>query len=181
MGINKIKKKAFFFDRDGIVNCSLTIKNKPVPPRCLNELVINDDFIKIYNYLKKQNYYIFVITNQPDVSRGKMSINEAEKINKIITSLFDFDYYYCCYHDNKDNCDFRKPNIGAFKDAIKKFNIDIKSSYMIGDRDTDIVAGNRAGCKTIFIDYEYDETLHQKADYTYKSLINLFNNIDKHG
>ena len=69
---------------------------------------------------------------------------------------------FVCYHDDHDNCVCRKPKPGLLLEAVKKWDIDLKKSYMIGDRWKDVEAGRSAGCKTIFIDCNYGETKPKK-------------------
>ena len=126
---------------------------------------------KILNKLKK-NYLIFVITNQPDVARKKNSKKNVNEINKYLKIQLPIKRIYTCYCDN-NKCKYRKPNIGMLKDASKKYKIDLKKSFVIGDRWRDIEAGKKAKCKTIFIDKKYSEKLKSKPDYSIKKLDQL--------
>ena len=80
------------------------------------------------------------------------------------------DAIFYCPHTDEDNCKCRKPKIGLIKNAIKGKKIYLKESYMIGDRASDIEAGYKAGCKTIFINKNYSELKPKKQDKTVKSL-----------
>jgi len=75
------------------------------------------------------------------------------------------DEFRVCYHDDADQCVCRKPRAGALLQSAQEFGIDLKASFMIGDRWRDIEAGWRAGCKTIFIDYHYAEKEHVEPDH----------------
>jgi D-glycero-D-manno-heptose 1,7-bisphosphate phosphatase len=75
------------------------------------------------------------------------------------------DEFRVCYHDDADQCTCRKPRAGALRQSAQKFGIDLKNSFMIGDRWRDIEAGQRAGCKTIFINRHYSEKRHSESDY----------------
>ena len=126
---------------------------------------------KILNKLKK-NYLIFVITNQPDVARKKNSKKNVNEINKYLKIQLPIKRIYTCYCDN-NKCKYRKPNIGMLKDASNKYNIDLKKSFVIGDRWRDIETGKKAKCKTVFIDKKYSEKLKNKPDYSIKKLDQL--------
>ena len=76
-------------------------------------------------------------------------------------------------YDKNDGCDCRKPKPGAIIAAAKRRNIDLSLSYMVGDRWLDIDAGQQAGCKTIFIDYKYDEKQPVSFDHRASSLLEL--------
>ena len=120
-----------------------------------------------------------MITNQPNVARGFIKKKEVIKINDYIKDQLNLDDVFCCFHDNKDNCSCRKPKPGMLLRAKKKWKIDMKNSYFIGDRRKDILAGKKAGCKNIFINYNYNEKLPSKKDCKYlKSIKDVINYIN---
>lgn len=164
MGVHS-KVKAVFLDRDGVLNNAIIVDGKPYPPQSVEELVIplgvEDGLIQ----LKELNYLLIVITNQPDFARGTTPIEIIDKINNQLKQHLIIDEIYCCLHDNSDNCECRKPKPGMILDAAKKWNIDLDSSFMVGDRWKDIETGKNAGIKTILIDYKYNEK-YIKADFT---------------
>jgi D-glycero-D-manno-heptose 1,7-bisphosphate phosphatase len=113
---------------------------------------------KDLHYLTDLGFAIIVVTNQPDVARGKTSRASVEAINKVIAAKIPtIDRFIVCFHDNDDNCDCRKPKPGMLKAGAAEFNVELSRSYMIGDRKTDVEAGLAAGCRTIFIDRSYSE------------------------
>lgn len=152
----KINRKAFFFDRDGVLNESIVVNGKPYSPLNMDELKIRKDAAEIIKYLKSKNYIIIVVTNQPDVKRKKTSKDFVESIHKHLKKKLKFHDLYVSY-DSSDNSYFRKPKPGMIFSAKKKWNINLKKSYIIGDRKKDILAGLNAGVKTIFINNNYDE------------------------
>jgi len=102
------------------------------------------------------------------VVRGTQSRAKVEEINAALKFRLPIDEFRVCYHDDADRCDCRKPKAGALLQSAEKFGIDLKASFMIGDRWRDIEAGRCAGCKTILIDYHYvetKETKHIEPDY----------------
>ncbi len=165
-------KRALFLDRDGVINASITINGKPFPPKNIDELVILPKVAESLKLLHEQNFILIVITNQPDVARNTISKETVEDINKYLMAKLCLDKIYTCFHDDSDNCECRKPKIGSFLRAAKSYNIDLSASYMIGDRWKDIEAGKKAGCKTFFIDYGYNEKKPFDYDYSVKSLYN---------
>jgi D-glycero-D-manno-heptose 1,7-bisphosphate phosphatase len=158
--------KAIFLDRDGVINHPRIVDGKPYPPLSLDDFKIIDGVEKALNLLHDVGYYLIVVTNQPDVARGDISKDKVELIHSFLKSNFPIDEIKSCYHDDSDHCECRKPNPGNILKAAEKYNIDLKNSYMIGDRWRDIEAGISAGCKTIFIDYHYKEK--QPVTYSYK-------------
>ena len=151
------KNRAVLLDRDGVLNKAIIRDGKPYPPASLNEVVILPGARFALPILKREGFFLVGITNQPDVARGKQNREVVESINNYLLDQLPILEIFVCYHDNKDNCDCRKPKSGLIHKAAKKYEINLTQSYMIGDRWKDIEAGKRAGCKTIFINYQYDE------------------------
>ena len=164
-------RKSIFLDRDGVLVGIKRVKNKPYSVDSLNKISIKKNAQKVLKKLK-YNFLLIMVTNQPNVSRGLVSKSEVNKINNYIKKIFNLDDVFCCFHDDIDKCDCRKPKAGMFIKAKKKWNIDLKKSIMIGDRKKDIDAGKKAGCKNFFIDYNYDETKPSKKNCTYIKSLN---------
>jgi|TARA_B100001093_G_C26811277_1_gene1007670 D-glycero-D-manno-heptose 1,7-bisphosphate phosphatase len=163
------KKRCIFFDRDGTL--VETPKNKLRKPKSfnnLNQIHLKTEVIDICKKLKKK-YFLMLFTNQPDVKRKKNSKINVENINLFLKKKLSLDYILVNYSDDEKNY-FRKPNPGMLFYAKKKFDIDLKNSYVVGDRWRDIDAGYAANCKTIFIDKKYDEKLNHKPDFIVKNI-----------
>ena len=172
-------RKAVFLDRDGVINKIFINNNLPSSPPTFDQLEILPGVKESILRLKKLNFVCLVATNQPDVSRGKIEKKTVVKMNNYIKNELKIDDIFVCYHDDNDNCACRKPKPGLLLEASKKWNINLKKSYMIGDRSKDIEAGSRAGCKTIFIDCNYKEAKPKKPDFTSDSLLNSVRIIEK--
>jgi D-glycero-D-manno-heptose 1,7-bisphosphate phosphatase len=149
--------RAVFLDRDGVLNQALVSDGKPGTPRTVDEFVIPPDRVECLNELKGRGFALIVVTNQPDVARGSQSIAAIEEMNKRLRALLPVDDVLVCYHDEADDCRCRKPRPGLLIEAQRKYNLDLSRSFLIGDRWKDVDAGNAAGCKTVFIDYNYSE------------------------
>jgi D-glycero-D-manno-heptose 1,7-bisphosphate phosphatase len=162
--------KAVFLDRDGVINKAVVKDQKPYPPANLSELEVLPGVALALKNLRECGYKLIVVTNQPDVARGTVKLETVEEINLFLQRELSIDDVLCCYHDNSDNCDCRKPKPGAIFAAAKKYNIDLGNSFMVGDRWRDVDAGISAGCKTIFLDYGYDEKQPVHVDYRVQSL-----------
>ena len=150
-------KKAVFFDKDGVINVDKGIDGN------VKEAELYPFAADIISYLRSLGFKIFIVTNQPIIARGIITEKDLTE------SLYNFKQlllkqnkeaqvdhiYYCPHHPNADiekyrkKCNCRKPKTGMLKQAEKEFNIDLKSSYIIGDRISDIIAGYLVGCKTI--------------------------------
>ena len=150
-------KRAVFLDRDGVLNQSIVRDGKPYPPKNISEVVILPGVEEALELLRALNFDFVVVTNQPDVARGTSTTKAISEINEYISNLLNLDNFYTCYHEDLDDCVCRKPKPGLLTKAAIDFNIDLNTSYMVGDRWRDIAAGQAAGCENFFIDYSYEE------------------------
>jgi len=159
--------RAVFLDRDGVLNRAVVRDGKPYPPARVADVEILPGAITLLQRLVDCGYVMIGITNQPDVSRGTQTREVVEAINALIQSRLPVREIFVCYHDNDDQCDCRKPKPGLILQAAQKYGLDLSLSWMVGDRWKDIVAGQAAGLKTIFVDYHYTETYKgAPADFT---------------
>jgi D-glycero-D-manno-heptose 1,7-bisphosphate phosphatase len=152
-----MQKKAVFLDRDGVLNAAIIKNGKPYPPASLEELRIPQDVPSALAKLKSAGFILIGATNQPDVARGTTSRALVDTINTEIMKTCPLDEIRVCFHDDVDECHCRKPLPGLLLDAAKDYAIDLQQSVMIGDRWKDIEAGQRAGCKTIWLNQNYAE------------------------
>jgi D-sedoheptulose 7-phosphate isomerase len=150
-------RPAVFLDRDGVLNRAVTRDGKPFPPSGPEELELLPRVASSLRDLKAHGFDLFVITNQPDVARGTHTRGSVEAIHRALASSLPLDDIFVCYHDDRDHCACRKPRPGLLLEAQRKYNIDLARSFVVGDRWRDIDAGHNAGCKTILIDYGYNE------------------------
>ena len=171
--------KAVFLDRDGVIckdtNYLYKIKDFEFIGKAIDALKL----------LSKTDYKIIIITNQAGIAHGFYSEEDFHKLNSwMINNLKDKGIkidkvYYCPHHPNakvakyKLDCDCRKPNTGMLKKAEKEFNINLKKSFFVGDKTSDIKTGKNAGCKTILIKTGYagkDKKYNITPDFTVKNL-----------
>ena len=162
--------KAVFLDRDGVINKTHMIDGKPYPPPDLDQLEMIPGVDQAILQLRDRGYVCIVVTNQPDVARGETSKETVESINQFLIQHLAIHEIISCYHDDQENCDCRKPKPGSLITAALKYNIDLSKSFMVGDRWRDIEAGQNAGCRTFFIDYQYSEKQPTNPTYRVASL-----------
>lgn len=165
------RQPVVFLDRDGVLNQSLVREGKPYSPRKIEDVVILEGAKEAVSLLHENGFVTVVITNQPDVARGDLSSNLLSEINNSISKEVGVELFYSCEHDDQDNCECRKPNIGLFKKAIQELDLDASNSFMVGDRWKDIEAGQRAGCTCFFIDNNYSEKRPTPPFYTVTSVL----------
>lgn len=164
------KRKAVFLDRDGVVNIPIVRNGKSFAPRELNEFKFYPYTKFNFKTLKKNNFLIFIITNQPDIGNNLLKKESLFKMHQKIKKNLLIDGISVCAHSQKDNCKCRKPKPKLIIDIIKKYQINVLKSFMVGDRESDIIAGKSAGCKTIFINRNYQELKPKVQDFTVKSM-----------
>ena len=165
-----MKRTAVFLDRDGVINRAIVREGKPYPPATPEEVEILPGVSNALARLKAAGFVLVVVSNQPDVARGTTKRETVEAINSKLAETLPLEHFRICYHDGKDGCGCRKPRPGMLLAAARDLNVDLASCFMIGDRWRDVEAGRRAGCKTLFIDYGYDEARTIACDYQVASL-----------
>ena len=150
-------KKAVFLDRDGVINRAFVFRGIPKPPKQIIDVEILSGVKEAIELLYENMYEVVVVTNQPDVARGVIGQDSVQAINAYLGQELGIKYFFTCLHDDPDGCDCRKPKPGLLLEAANELNLDLCKSFMIGDRWRDIAAGQAAGCKCYFIDYQYGE------------------------
>ena len=163
-------RQAVFLDRDGVINRAVVKDGKPFPPASLDtfELLPGVEWATLA--LRTAGFLIVVVTNQPDVATGLQAREVVESMHKKLFDAAICDDIKVCYHTDDDACDCRKPKPGMLLEAAKEWQIDLRRSYMVGDRWRDVAAGKAAGCQTFFIDYQYREQSAERPDTVVSSL-----------
>ena len=170
MGIGEVTK-AVFLDRDGVLNEFFLREGTPHPPAGLHELTIYPDAAGALRRLRQAGYLLIVVTNQPDIARGTQTRAAVDEINAAIGAALPIDEFVVCPHDNGDNCRCRKPKPGMVLDAAARHAVDLRRSFLIGDRWRDIDCGASAGVRTVFIERGYGERAPEHApDFVAASL-----------
>ena len=169
--LRSLSRRAVFLDRDGVINRSVVIDGKPYPPANLAAMEILPNVPDALEALSAAGFLLIVITNQPDVARGTTPREHVEEINNHLSACLPIDEFRTCYHDDPDGCNCRKPSPGNLLAAAESHGIDLEKSYMIGDRWRDVEAGQQAGCKTIFIDYGYNEKQPSSVNFRVQTLM----------
>jgi histidinol-phosphate phosphatase family protein len=151
------KQRAVFLDRDGVLNEAIVREGRPYPPAGVAELRIPPGTAEALKRLRDAGFALIVVTNQPDVGRGKLTRGAVEEIHAALRARLPVDDFYTCFHAGTEECACRKPKPGLLLKAAAERSIDLQHSFIIGDRWRDIDAGAAAGCRTVLIDYHYDE------------------------
>ena len=157
----KNKQKAVFLDRDGTINKYVGFL------RNIDEFELVPGAAEAVKKINNAGYLAIVATNQPVIARGEVTVPELQRIHDKMETLLGQEgayldgLYYCPHHPHKGyegeipelkiDCTCRKPKPGMLLRAAEDFNIDLESSWMVGDGENDIRAGHAAGCRTVLI------------------------------
>lgn len=169
------KARAVFLDRDGVINRSEVVNGKPYAPRTLSAFRLLPGVRKAVARLHEAGFRVIVVTNQPDIGNGFVDRAEVDRMNDRVRRRVAVDDVKVCPHSQLDGCDCRKPSIGMVLEAARDWDLNLSSSYFVGDRESDIVSGKRAGCYSIFIDRGYAEQVKEVPDAT---ALNLPKSVD---
>lgn len=147
-----MSKPCIFFDRDGIVNHPPT---KARYVRHWGEFELIPEFIDVLKVVSRAGYEAVIVTNQKGISTGQMTAENVQQIHDNLVELLKKhdiglrDILVCSAAD--DEHPHRKPNPGMLIEAARRHDLDLARSWMIGDHETDVKAGGRAGCKTVLV------------------------------
>lgn len=166
------RPRAVFLDRDGVINRPIVRDGKPYPPATIAEFELLPGVEEACARLKAAGWLLIVATNQPDVGRGTQRKEEVEAMHAAMCERLPIDRVEVSYDPGQGvPSEFRKPAPGMLLRAARELGIDLGGSWMVGDRWRDVDCGAAAGCRTIFIDYGYDEKLRAKPDFMTGSLL----------
>jgi D-glycero-D-manno-heptose 1,7-bisphosphate phosphatase len=170
VGVDSAVKRAVFLDRDGVINAAVVREGKPYPPADVDALEILPDVHEALAALHEEDFVLVVVTNQPDVARGKTPRATIDAIHDALRQQLPLDAIYACFHDDADHCHCRKPAPGMLLDAARDLELDLPASWMVGDRWRDISAGIAAGCHTAWVNQHYSERSPTEFDVEVRSL-----------
>jgi D-glycero-D-manno-heptose 1,7-bisphosphate phosphatase len=161
-----------FLDRDG------TVIIDPPDERVDKEAKIKlfPDSIEALRTLADHNFAVIFITNQAGIAEGRIDLNGFQRINNkaldmLAPSGVKLLKTYVCPHSPDEHCECRKPKPTLLLRAARDFKVDLANSYMVGDRESDIMAGVNAGTKTILVKTANTPVVSPEATYTASSLI----------
>jgi len=163
-------RRAVFVDRDGVLIRAVVRGGQPFPVKRADEVEVLDGATEACAALRQAGLLVVVVTNQPDVARGTATVAAVQAINDEIARTVEVDAFLSCLHDDADGCQCRKPRPGMLTYAADRWDVALTSSFIVGDRWRDIDAGQRCGCRTIFVDHGYDEQPPNSPDLTVTGL-----------
>jgi D-glycero-D-manno-heptose 1,7-bisphosphate phosphatase len=151
-------RSAVFLDRDGVLN-DVHVRDDgiPVPPSSVEKMRLLPGVPEACRRLRELGYVLVVVTNQPDIARGKQSRAEVDRMHDFLRERLPLDEIVVCPHDDADGCACRKPKPGMLLDAAARLGLDIPRSFCVGDRWRDIEAARAAGVAAIYVERDYGE------------------------
>ena len=144
--------QAVFLDRDGVLNRTFVRGGVSHPPDCLEEFELLPGVVTAARRLTSAGFVLVVVTNQPDVARGRQTRQRVEQLNDVVRRELPVLEVVTCFHDTADGCPCRKPKPGMLLEAARRWRLDLGRSFMVGDRWSDVVAGQAAGCVSILVE-----------------------------
>jgi D,D-heptose 1,7-bisphosphate phosphatase len=172
-----MKLKAVFLDKDGTIIPDIPYNVDP------NKITLSDSVIEGLQMLQSNGYLLVIVSNQAGIALGYFDLEQLHALQNVLSrmcakvGIYLDGFYYCPHHPDGVNsfakeCDCRKPEPGMLLLAAEQMNIDLSSSWMIGDILNDVEAGNRAGCKSVLInngnETEWEDGPMRTPDYTAK-------------
>ena len=166
-------RKVIFLDRDGTINVEKSYLHK------WEDFEFEKNAIEGLKKLKNLGYEFIVVTNQSGIGRGYYTEEDLVTLNNQMTKkLKEFgieilECFYCPHHPEKGigkykvDCNCRKPNPGMLLEGIKKYDVDIENSFMIGDKKGDLEAGKKAGLKSILVLTGYGKKIEEEVKGNY--------------
>jgi len=148
-------RRAVFLDRDGVLVETLVRNNRAFAPLSLDEFRISSGAGSLVAQLREVGLLPIVFTNQPDVGRGQLSPGTLEEMHAQLRGAVPIEDIFVCVHDGTAGCECRKPKPGMLRAAAEKWAIDLRRSFVVGDRWQDIAAGRAVGCYTVLIERPY--------------------------
>lgn len=183
-----MKRKAVFLDRDGVINREVGVLSDVTRLRLLPGVA------GAIRKLNQQGFLVVIVTNQPVVARGWLDEEGVKEMNNLLLKRLEKKgakidaVYYCPHHPEatleqyRKRCLCRKPEAGMVFKATQDLNIDLEKSFMVGDMSQDVLAGERAGLKTVLVRTGYagkDAKYNAKPNFVSKNLVEAVNHITR--
>lgn len=164
------RRAGVFLDRDGVLNESHVVGGVPRPPYDVAEFRLLDGVEDACRALADAGLALFVVTNQPDISRGLLDPGMLDAMHRLLGDALPIEEILVCPHDDDAGCPCRKPRPGMILDAALRHEIDLDRSVCVGDRWRDVEAAHRAGVRSVYVDWGRDEPLASPPDTVVASL-----------
>jgi D-glycero-D-manno-heptose 1,7-bisphosphate phosphatase len=171
-------KRALFLDRDGTIIVDRGYLRDP------NSIELLPGAVDTLKALAREGWKLIVISNQSGVGRGLITVDEmnavqAKFLRILRTHGVEISASYICTHAPEDECECRKPEPGSLERASREHSIDLDQSWMIGDREADILCGRRAGCSTIWMKNEVFPVASELPDFIVSTWAEVYERVSE--
>jgi D-glycero-D-manno-heptose 1,7-bisphosphate phosphatase len=163
-------RPAVFLDRDGVLNRVFVRDGVTHPPARVEEFELLAGAVDAVRRLNAAGFALMVVTNQPDVARGTQTREGVEGIHERLRAELPMLEVVACFHDTDDNCACRKPKPGMLLEAARRWWLDLRRSFLVGDRWSDIIAGQVAGCRAVLVETPYSGRTRCEPDHCVRDL-----------
>jgi D-glycero-D-manno-heptose 1,7-bisphosphate phosphatase len=161
----RARQPAVFLDRDGVINRVFVRAGVTHPPAHPAEFEFLPGVAAAAGRLREAGFALVVVTNQPDVARGTQTAAGVEALNDRVRAALPVLDVLSCFHDQGDGCACRKPKPGLLLAAAGRWVLDLKRSFMVGDRWSDVAAGQAAGCRAVLVETPYSGRERCRPDH----------------
>ena len=144
-------RRALFLDRDGVLNALVQREGRWLSPLRAADFAVLPGVARAVRALRRAGLVALVVTNQPELARGRLHSAELERMHEALRREIELDGIYVCPHRNSDRCECRKPLPGLLLAAARQWRVSLRASFLVGDSPKDIAAGRAAGCRTILV------------------------------
>ena len=156
-----------FLDRDGTLIETDIHDSVPVARNSPRDTVVLPGVVEGCRRLRGAGYWLVMVTNQPDIARGRVSREVVDAVNTAVCEIVGIDLVLVCPHDDADACHCRKPEPGLLLEGAQRCNVPLdRASVMIGDRWRDVGAGHAASVSTVLIGDDYGHSGRWIPDVT---------------
>ena len=167
--------RALFLDRDGVLDALVRYPDGWGAPRTPDALDLLPGVRDAIARAAHNGWSIIVVSNQPDAAKGYTTQQALEAVHDELLKQLNgapIREFFYCFHRSEDRCECRKPEPYFVLQAAKKYAIDLAQSWFVGDVDTDIETGRRAGCRTALLEYPHSISKRgaQKPDLVCRDL-----------
>ena len=149
-------RRAVFLDRDGVLaEAIVRADGKSYAPTRVQDFQLVAEAPAQVQRLRDAGFLCIVFTNQPELANGELASSDLDEMHRAMRTAIPLDDVYVCPHDKSERCRCHKPATGMLDDAAARWDVDLATSFVIGDRWRDIGAGRTAGCFSILLDRPY--------------------------
>lgn len=159
---------AVFLDRDGVLNDLAydEVDGRPESPLRPDQVRLADGAVRGLRLLRDAGLTLVVASNQPAAAKGKATMDDLRAVHgRLIDLLAEHDLrldgFRYCFHRREDGCDCRKPKPGMLLELAAEHDLDLAASWMVGDTDADVGAGQAAGTRTVLV--EHPDSAHKRS------------------